>query len=192
MRTVALFFGSFNPIHIGHLALGNYIAEYCGVDEVCFVISPLNPLKNQSDLLADDLRLQMIHLAIDGYSKFSVSAVEFSLPKPSFTYITLQQLSHSFPDTHFILIMGGDYLDLFPKWRNFEWIMDNYEVWVYPRLGSSNSIPPIFHNMKCLNTPILEISSSFIRQSLALGKEVRFFLPPKVFDFIQQKHLYQK
>lgn len=191
MKRVAIFSGSFNPIHIGHLALCNYISEFCDVDEVRLVVSPHNPLKQASDLLPDDVRLQMLRLAISDYPKFSVSDVEFHLPKPSFTYVTLQHLIKSEPDTHFILIIGADNLDIFDKWRNYEWIMDNVEIWVYPRLGSSEEIPDNYRNMKMVHAPVIEISSTFVRQSISAGHDVRFFLPDKVDRFIKDNGLYK-
>lgn len=176
---------------MGHLALCNYIAEYTDVDEVRFVVSPQNPFKVNVELLDDDLRLEMVRLATQNYPKFTVSDVEFHLEKPSYTYITLQKLSESEPDTEFILIMGGDNLDAFRKWRNWEWIMQNYQVWVYPRLGSTNQIPDDFINFTAIKSPIIEISSTFIRQSIASGHDVRYFLPSSVHDFIVSHNLYK-
>lgn len=190
-KRVALFCGSFNPIHIGHLALCNYIAENTDVDEVRFVVSPQNPFKVNVDLLEDELRLKMVQLATDGYEKFTVSDVEFKMEKPSFTYLTLQKLSEMEPDTEFILIMGGDNLDAFRKWRNWEWIMQNYQVWVYPRLGSTNEIPADFVNFKKIESPIIEISSTFVRKSIADGKDVRYFLTEKVANYIEENKLYR-
>ena len=191
MRTVALFMGSFNPIHIGHLALCNHIAEFNNVDEVRFIVSPQNPLKKSADLLDDTIRLHMVSLAIEGYPKFSVSNVEFYLPKPSYSYVTLQHLKDTEPDTRFILIMGADNLDIFSKWKNYQWIMQNIEIWVYPRLGFSNSIPDDYCNMKMISAPVMEISSTFVRQSIASGNDVRFFLDKDVYKFIEQNSLYK-
>lgn len=190
-KRVALFCGSFNPIHVGHLALCNHIAEYTDVDEVRFVVSPQNPFKVNADLLDDNIRLEMVELATCGYKKFLVSDIEFSLEKPSYTYITLQKLSELEPETKFILIMGGDNLDAFRKWKNWEWIMSNYEIWVYPRLGSTNEIPGDFVNFRKVETPIIEISSTFVRQSIAQGRDVRYFLPKDVFEFIEKNNLYK-
>lgn len=190
-KRVALFCGSFNPIHIGHLALCNYIAEYTGVDEVCFVVSPQNPFKVNMSLLPEQTRLKMVQMAIAGYQKFSVSDIEFHLEKPSFTYITLQKLSELEPDTEFILIMGGDNLQAFKKWRNWEWIMDNYQIWVYPRLGYDNVIGDDLRNITLIKSPVIEISSTFVRQSIAEGKDVRFYLPQSVFQFISDHGLYK-
>jgi len=182
MKKTALFFGSFNPVHIGHLMVGNYMAEFAGVDEVRYVVSPHNPLKKREDLLDDAIRLEMLRKATSGYSKFSVSDVEFSLPKPSFTYKTLALLSENEPDTQFSIIMGADNMDIFTQWKNYDKIMANYPILVYPRLGASNRIPDNCVNMTLINAPIIEISSSFIRQALKDGKDVRFFLPESVWE----------
>ncbi len=190
MKKTALFFGSFNPVHIGHLALGNYIAEFADVDEVRYIVSPLNPLKNENDLLDDSIRLEMLRQSLSGYSKFTVSDIEFSLPKPSFTCQTLSALTEKEPDTQFTLIIGSDNVDIFDKWKNYEWIMANYPILVYPRLGSSNLIPANFHNMTLIDAPIIEISSTFIRQSLKAGKDIRFFLPEAAHQIIKTHQLY--
>ena len=184
MKKTALFFGSFNPVHIGHLALGNYIAEFADVDEVRFIVSPYNPLKEEGELWDDAVRLEMLRRSLSGYPKFSVSDIEFSLPKPSFTYQTLSVLSEQEPDTQFILVIGSDNVDIFHKWKNYEWIMANYPILVYPRLGSSNQIPENYVNMTLIDAPIIEISSTFVRQSLRTGKDVRFFLPEAAYKML--------
>jgi len=186
MRRVALFFGSFNPIHIGHLALGNYVAEFGGVDEVRFVVSPHNPLKERGGLMDDGFRLEMVRRAIEGYPKFGVSDVEFRLPKPSYTYDTLTFMSQEEPDVKFVLIMGGDNLDLFRKWRNYDKIMEQYEVLVYPRPDSSNEVPDDYKNVNVIDAPLIEVSSTFIRESLRDGKDVRFFMPQGVAEMMSQ------
>ena len=186
MRRVALFFGSFNPIHIGHLALGNYVAEFGGVDEVRFVVSPHNPLKERGGLMDDEFRLEMVRRAIEGYPKFGVSDVEFRLPKPSYTYDTLTFMSQEEPDVKFVLIMGGDNLDLFRKWRNYDKIMEQYEVLVYPRPDSSNEVPDDYKNVSVIDAPLIEVSSTFIRESLRDGKDVRFFMPQGVAEMMSQ------
>jgi len=190
MKKTALFFGSFNPVHIGHLALGNYIAEFADVDEVRFIVSPHNPLKDESELSDDYVRLEMLRWSLSDYPKFSVSDIEFSLPKPSFTCQTLSALSEQEPDTQFILVIGGDNVDIFHKWKNYEWIMENYPILVYPRLGASNQIPDNYSNMTLINAPIIEISSTFVRQSIQAGKDVRFFLPETVYKMIMERRLY--
>ena len=184
MKKTALFFGSFNPVHIGHLALGNYIAEFASVDEVRYIVSPHNPLKEETDLMDDFIRLEMLRQSLSDYPKFTVSDIEFSLPKPSFTFQTLSVLSEQEPDTQFILIIGSDNVDIFHKWNNYEWIMANYPILVYPRLGSSNRIPDNYSNMTLIDAPIIEVSSTFIRQSIRAGKDVRFFLPEAAYKIL--------
>ncbi len=190
MKKTALFFGSFNPVHIGHLVLGNYIAEFTDVDEVRFIVSPHNPLKDESELLDDSTRLEMLRRSLSGYPEFSVSDIEFLLSKPSFTFQTLSVLSEQEPDTQFILVIGGDNVDLFHQWKNYEWIMENYPIFVYPRLGSSNQIPGNYSNMTLINAPVIEISSTFIRQSIRAGKDIRFFLPEAAYKMIIDGRLY--
>jgi nicotinate-nucleotide adenylyltransferase len=190
MKKTALFFGSFNPVHIGHLILGNYIAEYTGVDKIRYIVSPQNPLKQRENLLEDSVRLEMLRRSVEGYSKFEVSDIEFSLPKPSYTFNTLSVLSVNEPDTEFILIMGADNLDIFPQWKNYQWIMDNYKIFVYPRLNAANKLPDYCRNITLLQAPVIEISSTFIRESVKEGKDVRFFIPKPVYEMIREKNLY--
>lgn len=175
---VALFFGSFNPIHIGHLALANYVAEFGGVDEVQIVVSPLNPLKKASDMLPDEVRFDLVRKAVEGYPKIKAQDIEFSLPRPSYTYTTLTHLKHLHPENDYVLVIGADNVESFPRWRDFQKILAEFEVIVYPRLGYTNEIP--FDNMSWLQTPIIEVSSTFIRESVWAGKDVRFFLPSSI------------
>jgi len=188
-KKVALYFGSFNPIHIGHLALANYIAEFADVDEVRFIVSPQNPFKRNEALLDDQIRLELVHAAIKGYGKFSVSDIEFHLSKPSYTYQTLTEFSKSEPECDFTLIMGGDNLEKFALWRNYEWILENHSILVYPRPGYNNEIPKGWAHVSLINAPNLEISSTFIRESLHNGKDVRFFLPEAVYSEIKKRKI---
>lgn len=177
---IALFFGSFNPVHIGHLALANYVAEYGGVDEVQIVVSPLNPLKKASDMLPDDVRFNMVRKAVENYPKIKAQDVEFNLPRPSYTYTTLTHLKKQHPENEYVLVIGADNVESFPRWRDYQKILDEFEVVVYPRLGYTDDIP--FDNMRWLQTPIIEVSSTFIRESVRAGKDVRFFLPSNISD----------
>jgi nicotinate-nucleotide adenylyltransferase len=187
-----LFFGSFNPIHIGHLALAEYMVEYTDIEQIWFVISPHNPLKSKDSLLADHHRLEMVHLAVDQDERFRVSDIEFRMPKPSFTIDTLSYLQEKFPDHKFSLLMGADNLDSFHKWKNAGLIIQKYHRYVYPRHGSSmeNSQSP--ENITMVDAPRIEISSSFIRQAIREGKNVRHYLPEKVFDYIDRMNFYRK
>jgi nicotinate-nucleotide adenylyltransferase len=190
---IGLFFGTFNPIHIGHLALANYMLEYTEMQEIWFVVSPQNPLKNRSTLLSDYQRLEMVHLAIGDFVKFKVSDVEFSLSKPSFTTHTLAYLKEKYPNKEFSLIMGQDNIETIHKWKNYEYLLDNYKIFVYPRvIEELENIQETKHeNIVFTKAPVLQISSSFIRKAIKEGKDVRFFLPSKVFEYIDQMNFYK-
>ncbi len=188
MKKVALFFGSFNPIHNGHLILANYIAEYCDVDEVLFIVSPQNPFKQDKHLLSDDLRLQMVKTAIADYPKFAVSDVEFCLPKPSYTIDTLIELRRQDPKSQFVLIIGGDNLQSFSKWRNADAITEMCEVWVYPRPNYSlPDVSVLGGRVRILeDAPMVEVSSTVIRRAKREGKDLRYFLPLKVWQMMPE------
>ena len=182
-----IFSGSFNPIHIGHLALANWLCEFEGLDEVWFLITPHNPLKNREDLLDDDLRLKMAQEAIAGYPKFKVSDFEFHLPKPSYSIDTLHALKEAYPDRDFFFIIGADNWQIFHKWKNYEEILSNYQLLVYPRNGFEITIPEEFGNARKADAPIIEISSTFIREAYKAGKDVRFFLPEAIRSYFSAK-----
>lgn len=192
MKT-GLFFGSFNPVHIGHLALANYIVENTDIKQLWFVVSPHNPLKKKESLLADHLRLEMLELAVNNERKYKVSNIEFNLPKPSYTIDTLTYLAEKYPKNEFVIIMGTDGLETFHKWKNFEQIIAKYPRYIYPRLTKTNIDIKAHKNIVYLkDAPIIEISSSFIRKSIKEGKEMRFFLHEKVFEFVDKMNLYEK
>ena len=189
---IGIFSGSFNPIHIGHLMLANYIVEFTEVDEVWFLVSPHNPLKEESGLLAEEERLQMVKLALDGYDKLIASDFEFSLPKPSYTINTLEALSEKHPEHKFSLIIGADNWEVFDKWKNYTEILKNHKVLVYPRLDSRLVIAPKMRNkVEALDSPIIEISSTFIREGLEDNKNMKAFLPEAVARYIAEKSLYK-
>ena len=172
-----IFSGSFNPIHIGHLALANWLCEYGGIDECWFLVSPRNPLKKESELMDEQLRLQMVEAAIDGYEKFKASDFEFSLPRPSYTINTLYALRKNFPDRTFHLIMGADSWNGIFDWKDCQTLISAFPILIYPRKGYDIEIPQGFANIKKVEAPLIEISSTFIRQSVKNGKDIRFFLP---------------
>lgn len=188
---VGLFFGSFNPIHIGHLAIANYFTEYSDLDEFWLVLSPQNPLKKKKSLLNEYDRYKMVEIALKNDEKIKPTDIEFRLPKPSYTIDTLTYLSERNPNNEFVLIVGADNFESFHKWKNYEEILNQYQIYVYPRpnydLGEYKNHPSI----KQINAPIMEISSSFIRKSIKEDKNVRFFLPNEVYNFIIDNNFYK-
>ncbi|MCC8155564.1 MAG: nicotinate-nucleotide adenylyltransferase [Tannerellaceae bacterium] len=180
MIKTGIFSGSFNPIHIGHLALANWLCEYEELDEVWFVVTPQNPLKEKNDLLDNNKRLIMVKAAIDGYPHFKASDFEFHLPVPSYTIDTLQALEKAYPDHQFQLIIGADNWNLIKRWKDYRKLLTTYPVLVYPRLNYKINIPEQYPLVKKVNAPIIEISSTFIRESVGAGKDIRFFLPEPV------------
>jgi nicotinate-nucleotide adenylyltransferase len=192
MKT-GLFFGSFNPIHIGHLALANYFVEFTDINQVWFVISPHNPLKKKESLLPDHLRLEMVELAIKNDDRFTVCDIEFKMPKPSFTIDTLAYLTEKHPNREFVIIMGSDGLSSFHKWKNYDQITRLYRRYVYPRETEYKIDFSLHPNIMLVqDAPKIQISSSFIRQAVREGKNVKYFLPEKVFEFIDKMNLYKK
>lgn len=188
---IGLFFGSFNPIHIGHLAIANYMVEFTDLDKVWFVISPHNPLKQKSTLLPDIQRLQMVRMAIEFDNRFKASNIEFDLPQPSYTINTLAYLKEKYPENEFVLIMGADGLSTFTKWKNYKELISNYQRYIYPRPNTSDELLQHIENGKVVNAPLIEISSTFIRNSIAAGKDVRYFLPEKVWQYIDEMNFFR-
>lgn len=188
MKKVGIFGGSYNPIHIGHLALANYLCEFGDLDEVWFMVSPQNPLKRNDELWDDDLRLELVRLAVEGYPKLHASGFEFQLPRPSYTIHTLDALKKTYPDHEFTLIIGADNWQLFPRWKASDEIITRHRLLVYPRPGYEIAETTLPSSVKKVNTPLIEVSSTFIRESLAKGKDVRYFLHPKVWERIQSCH----
>ncbi len=194
MKKIGLFFGSFNPIHIGHLILANYILENSDMDELWFVVSPQNPFKDKKSLLTDHNRLDMVQLAVKNYPKMRASNVEFSLAKPSYTIDTLTYLKEKYPNYSFALIMGEDNLDSLPKWKNAEKLMSDYQIIVYPRTfeGEKKDSEYLQHeNISMVNAPIIELSATEIRNMIKEGKNVRPMLPPEVFEYLDGSSFYK-
>jgi nicotinate-nucleotide adenylyltransferase len=188
---IGLFFGSFNPIHTGHLIIANYIAHYTDLEQVWLVVSPHNPLKAKSDLVNMYDRLEMAKLATENADKLKVSDIEFKLPQPSYTIDTLTHLKERYPEHRFTLIMGADNLKSLKKWKNYELLLQNYSILVYPRPGYENSDLAHHPSVSITDTPLMEISSTFIRKSIQAGKNVQFFVPSEVLEFIEAKNLYR-
>jgi len=200
-KKIGLFFGSFNPIHIGHLILGNYILENSDMEELWFVVSPQNPFKDKKSLLKDHNRLDMVQLAIRNYPKMRASNVEFSLPTPSYTIDTLTHLTEKYPDYSFSLIMGEDNLGSLPKWKNYELLLERYHIIVYPRIFGEEKNDEVFEslrltiaqheNISLITAPIIELSATEIRNMIKEGKNVRPMLPPEVFDYLDGSSFYK-
>lgn len=185
-----LFFGSFNPIHIGHLAIANYFLEFTELKELWFVVSPQNPLKNKQSLAPDYHRLEMVKTALGDHTSMKASNIEFSLPRPSYTIDTLTYLSEKYPRKKFAVIMGADSLQSIEKWKNYQLILDNYTVFVYPRPGIDLQNSKYFDKIKISDAPLMEVSSSFIRKAIKEKKDIRFFLHEKVNEYIIDCNLY--
>jgi len=186
-----LFFGSYNPIHTGHLIIANYMANHTALDEVWLVVSPHNPLKDKSGLTNMYDRLEMAKLATESAENIRVSDIEFALPQPSYTIDTLTYLHEKYPEKEFVLIMGADNLVSLKKWKNYEVLLKNYQIYVYPRPGADVSEWKSHPTITFTNTPLMEISSTFIRKAIQEKKSVQFFLPDKVVEFIDGKGMYR-
>ena len=192
-KNVGLYFGTFNPVHIGHLIIANHLVEFTNLDEVWLVISPQNPFKKNKKLLADYHRYQMLNIALEKYDHLRSSKVEFNLPKPNYTSKTLIKLEEDYSYLTFNLIIGEDNLINFKKWKNYDFILNNYNLYVCPRIND-DTIPTEFENHKNIiwtKTPIMEISSTYVRNCVKNGKNYKPLLPPKVWDFIDEMNFYK-
>lgn len=186
-----LFFGSYNPIHIGHLVIANYMATFTELKEVWLIVSPHNPLKQKSGLANMYDRLEMAKLATENAPQIKVSDIEFKLPQPSYTIDTLAHLKERYPEKEFVLIMGADNLSSLKKWKNFEVLLKDYSIYVYPRPGADLSGWKDHPSITFTDTPQMEISSTFIRKAIKENKNVQFFVPDNVLAFIEQKSMYK-
>lgn len=191
MKKIGLYSGSFNPIHHGHVMLANYLVEFSDLDELWFVVTPQNPLKQKDELLDDDERLKMVQLAVGDDPRFRVSDIEMHLPRPSYTINTLTALSKQRPDCQFVFICGMDSLQNLHRWREYQKILDNYKLLVFPREGYDGGELVHHSSVTVLETPILEISSTFIRQCVKEGRDVRHFMPEKAFNYLNDKGFYK-
>ena len=189
--TVGLFFGSFNPIHIGHLAIANYMLAFTEIRELWFVVSPHNPFKKQEGMLSENDRLHLVNLAIEGYPAYRSCDIEFGMPKPSYTIDTLVSITGMYPNLKFVLIMGSDNLEQFHKWKNSDAIIAGHHRYIYPRTATP---PPVLENIPnatVVNAPLMDISSSFIRQAIANGKDVPFYMNDKVYRHVREMNFYK-
>jgi len=194
MKQVGLYFGTFNPIHVGHLVIANHMVEYSALDEVWFVITPQSPFKTKQSLLDNHHRYQMVNEAIQEYPKLKASTIEFDLPQPNYTIHTLVHLKEKYgKDYSFSLLLGEDNLKSFHKWKNYEEILANHHLYVYPRI-SGGSIPAQFREhpkVHKVEAPIMEISSTFIRQAQKAGKNIRPMLPEAVWKYMDEMNFYR-
>jgi len=191
---VGLFFGTFNPVHIGHLIIGSYMVEFTDLGEVWFVVTPHNPLKVKQSLLPDLHRYRMVEEATEDYPRLKVSNIEFGLPQPNYTINTLAYLSEKYPEHEFVLIMGEDNLKTLHKWKNYEALLENYAVYYYPRIYSETQDDqmPIKGKLHRVEAPVVEISSTFIRNAIKQKKDIRAMLPPGVWNYIDTMNFYKK
>ena len=187
-----LYFGSFNPIHIGHLAIANFMVEFSDLEQLWFVVSPQNPLKEKKSLLQDYHRLEMVRLAIEDDDRFKASDIEFKLPTPSYTIDTLTYLEEKHPGREFQLVMGGDGLRTFHKWKHADLIVQKYHRLIYPRPGTDQEAALQIPNATLVDAPRMGISSSFIRQAIKEGKDVRHLVPAKAYTYMREMHFYEK
>ena len=194
MQKVGLFFGSFNPIHVGHLILANYFTEHTDLDEVWFIVSPQNPFKQKQSLLPNYHRLELVYRATQEYPKLKVSDIEFGLPTPSYTSTTLVHLEEKYPEKEFALLIGEDNLSNFNKWRNYDLILDRHYLYVYPRVDVKK-IPEEFNEhpkIKLVEAPRMELSSSDIRSAIKAGKNIRPLMPPESWQYLDEMNFYKK
>ncbi|MBT8253565.1 MAG: nicotinate-nucleotide adenylyltransferase [Flavobacteriaceae bacterium] len=193
-KKIGLFFGSFNPIHIGHLVIANHLAEYSDLDQVWFVITPHSPFKAKRSLLEDHHRYQMVNRAVENYQRLRACDIEFGLPQPNYTINTMTYLQEKYPNDEFALIMGADNLKSFHKWKNYELLILEHDIYVYPRLSDHGEKSDLFDHdrVKHINAPIMEISSTFIRQAIKEGKQVRPMLPENVWVYLDEMNFYKK
>jgi len=190
---IGLFFGSFNPIHIGHLIIANHMVEYSDLDEVWMVVTPHNPFKKKNSLLDNHHRLQLVMRATEDYPKLKASNIEFGLAQPNYTINTLVHLEEKFPQHHFNLIMGLDNLNSFKKWKNYERIIDKHELYVYPRISKdiSDSDLLIHKNVHIIEAPVVEISSTFIRRAIKEKKNIRALMPDSAWRYLDEMNFYK-
>lgn len=199
-KKIGLYFGSFNPIHVGHLIIANFIAQTDEVEEVWFVVSPENPLKTKANLLTDTHRLSMVRIAIEDNPKLRAIDIEFRLPKPSYTVYTLQALKEKYPKHTFTLIMGEDNLRTLHKWKNYEHILENYSILVYPRVKTIQEMEEGLEapngmldlpNVKMVDSPVMTLSSSLIRNFIQAGKSVQYLLSEPVYNYLDEMNFYR-
>lgn len=189
---IGLFFGTYNPVHVGHMVIANYMVEFTDLDKVWMVVTPQNPFKQKESMLKDYDRLHLMKLAIGEDDRLKASDIEFSLPLPNYTVTTLAYLKEKYPDVDFALIMGADNLNHFHKWKNHQEILKNHDLYVYPRLESNDGGELRQHfKVNYVEAPVMKISSSFIRKAIADGKKVDHYMPKDVAQYIDEMNIYR-
>ncbi len=188
---IGLFFGSFNPVHVGHMAIANYMAQNTDLDQVWMVVSPHNPLKNKKTLAKDFDRLHLINLAIGSNDLLRASDIEFYLPKPSYTIDTLTYLKEKYPTHQFVLIMGSDNIATLHKWKNYEQILQ-HEIYVYQRPNYKEGDLVNHENVKLFEAPLFDISASYIRKTIKEKKSIQYLVPDTVYEYLKMSPIYEK
>ncbi len=190
---IGLYFGTFNPIHVGHLTIANYMAEYSDLDQIWMVVTPHNPHKKKSSLLDNNHRIAMVDIALEDYPKIKSSKIEFDLPQPNYTINTLAVLEEKYPEMDFCLIMGEDNLKSFHKWKNYEVILERYHLYVYPRISVGQQETRFDNHPKIIKVaaPIMELSSTVIRKGIKEGKNIRPMLPQNVWEYLDEMNFYK-
>jgi len=191
---IGLYFGTFNPIHVGHLIIANHLAEHTDLEQIWMVVTPHNPLKQKSTLLDDYHRLHLVRLATEEYPKIKPSDIEFKLPQPNYTVNTLAHLMEKYPQHEFSLIMGEDNLKSFHKWKNYEYILEHHDIYCYPRISEEAENLALKGHARIypIAAPIVEISSTFIREQIKANKNVRPLLPAEVWEYVDHNNFYKK
>ncbi len=191
---IGLYFGTFNPIHVGHLIIANHMAEHSDLEQIWMVVTPHNPLKQKNTLLDDYQRLHLVFLATEDYPKIKPSDIEFKLSQPNYTVNTLAHLKDKFPQHEFSLIMGEDNLKSLHKWKNYEFILDNHDIYIYPRISEEAENFDLKNHPKIhkIDAPIVEISSTFIRENIKNKKNIKPLLPEKVWEYVDHNNFYKK
>lgn len=187
---IALYFGSFNPIHTGHLIIAGHVLSHCNVDSVWFVVSPQNPLKETTSLLNENHRLHLVRLAIENEPKFKASNIEFTMPRPSYTIDTLVYLQEKYPQHEFSIVLGSDSFLNIKKWKNYQQILDNYRIIIYKRPGLDID-ETISKNIEIAEAPLLDISSTYIRKLIKEKKSIRFLVAEEVMNEIEANNYYR-
>jgi len=191
---VGLYFGTFNPIHVGHIIIANHLVEYSDLDEIWMVVTPHNPHKTKNSLLENHHRYELVYIALEKYPKIKPTDIEFKLPQPNYTVKTLAFIDEKYPQHEFSLIMGEDNLQSFHKWKNYETILENHEIYCYPRIaeGKTKTMFENHHKIHKVAAPIIQISATLIRQGIKSNKNVEPMLPKQVWKYIDEMNFYRK